>query len=349
MYRIDPLTDNSWNEFVLEHARATVFHSSGWLGALQKTYGYTPVVLSTSRTADRTANALVLCEVKSWLTGQRLVSLPFSDHCDVLAESTNDEEELLAQLQHEVEHDRRWRYAEIRPQAARGNSDATAMLWRPAETYCFHVLNLNPSLEELFRNLHKNSMKQSILRAEREGLKYDQGRSESFLREFYALLLRTRRRHGLPPQPLTWFRNLAACMGESLNISLATKDDCPVAGILTLRFKDTLTYKYSCSDERFNRLGGMPFLLWRTIQEAKNEGMRQFDLGRSDMDNEGLITFKDRLGATKTTMTYWRCSARALADSSRPAWLTSVAEDVFARLPDTALVALGRLLYREIG
>ena len=67
---------------------------------------------------------------------------------------------------------------------------------------------------------------------------------------------------------------------------------CPVAAILTLSFKDTVTYKYGCSDERFNRLGGTPFLFWKTIQEAKAEGMSQLDLGRSDLHNEGSMASK---------------------------------------------------------
>jgi hypothetical protein len=30
---------------------------------------------------------LVFCRVRSWLTGRRSISLPFSDHCEPLVES----------------------------------------------------------------------------------------------------------------------------------------------------------------------------------------------------------------------------------------------------------------------
>ena len=129
------------------------------------------------------------------------------------------------------------------------------------------------------------------------------------LSSFYGLLRLTRRRHGLPPQPLAWFRNLVACLGDGLTIHVASKDGVPIAGILTLSFKKTMVYKYGGSDARHHSLGGMPFLFWRAIQEAKARGIEELDLGRSDLDQPGLIAFKDHLGATRTTLTYYTSPA----------------------------------------
>ena len=57
---------------------------------------------------------------------------------------------------------------------------------------------------------------------------------------------------------------------------------------------------------RITRLGGMPFLFWRLIQDARARGFAELDLGRSDVDQPGLIAFKDHLGATRSTLTYYR-------------------------------------------
>jgi hypothetical protein len=40
-----------------------------------------------------------------------------------------------------------------------------------------------------------------------------------------------------------------------------------VAALLTLRYKDTVTYRYGCLDEHFNNLGATHFLIWKTIGE----------------------------------------------------------------------------------
>lgn len=133
-------------------------------------------------------------------------------------------------------------------------------------------------------------------------------------------------------------------MGDRLPICLASKRDIPVAALLCLSNKDTVVYKYGCSDERYSQLGGMPFLFWKIIREAKDEGMRRLDLGRSDLDNFGLVKFKDRLGATKEILTYRRYSNEGPARN-----LTRTAKYIFSRVPDALLAASGRLLYRHMG
>ena len=105
-----------------------------------------------------------------------------------------------------------------------------------------------------------SSTQRKILRAEKEGLIYKSGRSEELLGAFWDLFLMTRRRRLVPPQPRMWFRNLIDCFGEALQIRVAFKTRQPVASILTLRHKDTLVYKYGCSDERFHSLGGTQLL-----------------------------------------------------------------------------------------
>ena len=77
VYRIDPLKDERWVRFVEEHPDASVFHTPAWLTALERTYGYEPVVFTTSPPDAELKNAIVFCRIESWLTGHRIVSLPF--------------------------------------------------------------------------------------------------------------------------------------------------------------------------------------------------------------------------------------------------------------------------------
>ena len=42
------------------------------------------VVYTTSPPSLPLSNGIVLCEINSWLTGRRMVSVPFSDHCEPL-------------------------------------------------------------------------------------------------------------------------------------------------------------------------------------------------------------------------------------------------------------------------
>jgi len=121
-----------------------------------------------------------------------------------------------------------------------------------------------------------------------------------------------------------------------------------VAGLLTLSHGDTVVYKYGGSDAALHPLGGIPFLFWKVIEEAKGGGAHELDLGRSDHDGIGLIRFKEHLAATPSTLTYWRSPAgsRAVTDQG---WPTRVGGRLLARLPGTLRRAAGAFLYPHSG
>jgi hypothetical protein len=235
-YEIDPLHDRRWPEFLSRHPRASVFHSRGWLEALRRTYDYQPLVLTTSADDEELRNGLVVCRVRSWLTGSRTVSLPFSDHCEPLVDNREELSCLLVTLLDECKV-KGWKYVEMRP----GESDLGVFPdLAKSQSYCWHQLDLQPGLEDLYRRFHHDCVRRKIRRAAREGLIYEEGRSEALLEKFYHLMVLTRRRQLLPPPPLRWFRNLIACIGDEMKIRLASKDGQPVASILTLTYKSTM-------------------------------------------------------------------------------------------------------------
>jgi hypothetical protein len=344
VYSFDPLEDSRWTEFVARHPKASIFHTSGWLRALHRTYRFEPVAFTTSRPTDDLQNALVFCAVRSWLTGSRLVSLPFSDHCEPLVDRPDELQALCSSvLRHRSKE--RWRYVEIRPT----KPDASLEVgFGQGQTFLLHRLDLRPDLDVLRSSLHKDSIRRKIRRAERERLTYEQGRGEPLLSKLCYLLELTRWRHQVPLQPRAWFDNLIECLGENVCIRIASKDGRPVAGILTLGHGKSVVYKYGGSDAHLNSLGGTPFLFWKIIQEAKHMGALELDLGRSDCGAAGLIAFKERLAATRSTLTYWRYPEMT-PSTSKNAWAMGVAKRVFGWLPNGVRRATGTLLYPHIG
>jgi hypothetical protein len=343
LYTLDPLSDPRWPGFVLSHAGASICHTPGWLRALQRTYRYEPSVLTTSSPTEELQSGAVFCLVRSWLTGNRLVSLPFSDHCEPLADGPEELDVLLRGLstKSREQHCRQLEVRSVTPLAADKGLER-------AQEFFFHRLDLRPGHEAVFRSFHKDCVRRKIRRAERERLTWQEGRSKSLLNQFYHLQVISRRRQQLPPQPLSWFRNLIDCLGDQLNIGVASKNGQPIAAIMTLRFRDILTYKYGCSDHRFYRLGGMQLLLWKAIEQAISMGLREFDMGRSDLDSPGLVIFKDRWGAVRSRLAYWACPARS-ASVLEPSWKLGAARRILAHSPSTCLALIGRLLYRHIG
>jgi hypothetical protein len=91
----------------------------------------------------------------------------------------------------------------------------------------------------------------------------------------------------------------------------------------------------------------MQMLLWRAIEDAKSVCLEEFDLGRSDANDHGLIVFKDRLGAMSTSLSYYRCPGGGLNGgfSSRS---FKYASAVVSHLPGQLLVVGGKL-YKHFG
>jgi hypothetical protein len=346
VYSVDPIYDPRWRELVQNHPCSSVFHTVPWLESLERTYGYKSVVFTSSAPNDKLDNGVAFCRVRSWLTGQRLVSLPFSDHCGPLCNSVEQLEFLVGYLQAIVDR-KEWKYVEVRPPDEGFGRRASGFGFRPARKYVLHRIDLQPDTNILFKSLDKNSIQRRIRHAERSQLVEERGRSEGLLKDFYSLLILTRSRHHVPPQPYIWFQNLVKSFGEDLEIRLAYKDRTPVAAILTLRFKDTAYYKYGCSDKAFNHLGATPLLLWKAIVNAKSKGATEFDLGRTDEDNAGLIAFKGKWGARSQPLVYLRVPDSPMATGDE--WKLRMLKHVFACMPARLLEVTGNLIYRHIG
>jgi lipid II:glycine glycyltransferase (peptidoglycan interpeptide bridge formation enzyme) len=273
------------------------------------------------------------------------VSLPFSDHCQPLADSAGEVQVILDHLQKQASVEG-WRYVEVRPLSDE-NLRKSATEFKKGLGYGFHSIDLRPELGSIFGKFHDSCVRRKIRRAEREQLSYEAGRSEALFQKFHHLFLLTRRRHKLPPQPVAWFRNLIGCVGQQLTIHVASKDSDPVASILTVSNQNSVVYKYGCSDSRFNNMGGTQFLFWKVIQAGKAAGAEVIDLGRSDLEDPGLAAFKGHLGGVPSELNYYRYSLSPPKASVGPK--LSYLRHAFAQTPNAIFSGAGRMFYRHLG
>ena len=345
VHKFNPLTDPRWPRFLESHPGATVFHSPQWLSVLQKTYGYEPVVYTTSPPEQPLDNGVALCYVRSKLTGNRAVSVPFSDQCQPLVDNEEDLRDILSRLADE-KAELGWKYVEIRPFVTDASFQQRSG-FGISDEYYYHRLDLKPDIDTLFAGLSKKSIRGMIRRAEKENYEYKAGR-EDLVADFYRLQTLTRKKHGVPPQPLSFFKNLLHAFGEDIDIHLTYTNGRPIAAIFTIFYKDTVFWKWGCSDSRLDRFGTTRVLLWNSICNAKERGATTFDMGRSDMANQGLIQFKDRFGTTRSSIHYYRVPIQEAPHAPGEKKFT-LARKVFATLPNPLLALCGRLIYRHIG
>ena len=297
----------------------------------------------------------MLSRIRSWLTGKRLVSLPFSDHCSPLVSSPTELRDLFADLKSFLTAEG-WSYLEIRPVDNSFDDVLQAAGFQRGDEYLLHRLRLDASADDLFRQFHKSSVQYRVRRAERLGLVCEVGRSPKLIRDFFHLMAITRRRQLLPPQPYQWFENLVRCMGkDGIDIRVAYKDQRPVAAVLNIKAFGHVCYKYSCSDLHFKSMNATCLLLWHTIQDACRDGAEVLDLGRSAIDNPGLIRFKSNWAGEPTRLTYWRLQTPTSPSphSGFSSWLddskVTGSKRIVALLPQPVLNRIGSILYKHIG
>jgi lipid II:glycine glycyltransferase (peptidoglycan interpeptide bridge formation enzyme) len=255
---------------------------------------------------------------------------------------------LILYLQATLER-KEWKFLEVRPVNMDFGQKEDGAGFAPASSYFLHKLDLRPDLDVVFRSLGKNSVQRRFNRAQQSGLVEKCGTSDDLLKEFYRLLVITRRRHRIPPPSYSWFRNLIACEGGALEIRVAYQSETPIAAILTLRFRKIVYYKYGCSDVRFNKSGATTWLLWNAIAAAKANGANEFDMGRTEKNNAGLVAFKNHFVPHPSELVYWRFPETSYSFDRADGWRLKLAKRAFALMPSPLLTMAGKLLYRHIG
>ena len=70
-------------------------------------------------------------------------------------------------------------------------------------------------------------------------------------------------------------------------------------------------------------------------------------MGRSDIENSGLIAFKEHWGAVGKSMSYWTYPPRQAVPLSK--WRKDLVNRVVSAVPDLALKAVGTVLYKHVG
>jgi len=340
MQRMNPAEDSNWNTLLAAHPKRSFFHTAEWAKVLTETYGYTPVYFRAGG-ADGSASWLPLMEVDSWLTGRRGISLPFTDDCEPLCSDAGTFQNIFRDAV-EFGRLRRWKYIECR--------GGRELFYEVPASLSFygHSMDLTAREDELFARLD-SSVRRAIRKAERAGVTVEVSQSQEAVEVFYGLQCRTRKKHGLPPQPLTFFLNihrhiLSHNMGM---VILARYQGRPVAGSVYFNFGDKAIYKFGASDETHQDLRGGNLVMWTAIKECVRRGAKRLDLGRTSMGNEGLRKFKLGWGTAERNIEYVKFDLRknefvtGLDDTS--GWHTRV----FHRMPGLLSRAVGAALYRH--
>jgi hypothetical protein len=338
---INPLEQPGWDALLTGRSDAWFFHGTAWTRVLKETYGHVPVFAARLE-QGHLRSLLPLMEVSSPWTGRRGVSLPFTDFCHPLQSEGGAAGE-LHKMAMEQGRARGWRYLECR------SSDEDWPGSSPSLIFYGHEVDLGAGGEEQFQSL-EGATRRGVRKAEAAGLRVQIDNTPESVETYYRLHCRTRRRHGMPPQPRRFFDNIQKHMlraGLGF-IIIARLEGRPVAAAVFLHQGRRALYKFGASDFGYQQLRANNLVMWEGMRECARRGCERLHLGRTSVGNEGLRRFKLGFGAREQEIKYCKYDFRTgqfTTDTDRAeGWHNRF----FACLPPAALRLAGRLLYPHL-
>ncbi len=302
---IDPLSDVRWDPFVSSHPYGTIYHHSDWLRVIQLTYGQIEPLALVLEEGGRITSALVFCIVRSRLTGNRIVSLPFTSYCDPLVSCTADFSRLLDGILEHVSPMGPSRYYELRALHAVDHIKDDRL--KAHHYYKIHLLDLGIGFDKVQASFHRDCIRKSVRKAMRSGIIVRAAETEQDLKAYYFFHGRSRRKLGLPIQPYNFFRNMWQIMAPSDHFALllAELEGEIIGGLIVFKFRTTVSMEHIGTDTAHLLLRPNHLLYWKAIEMACDEGYLCADFGKTTPDNQGLLDFKRRWGAEMYEVPYF--------------------------------------------
>jgi FemAB-related protein (PEP-CTERM system-associated) len=293
---VSPFEDSdtaSWERFVISHPEGTFFHRLGWMRVMEKTYRYKPYYFCAKR-GNRIVGIAPSFLVSSWVTGRRLISLPFAVYGGICAEDPEAEKALVGRLEQlalalDVE------YLELR-----NRTGETLNGYHTNTRYATFTMPLMPDPEALYKSLPKD-IRYMIRKGEKAGLYVRHGFEQ--LDSFFRLMTINLRRLGTPAFPRSLFENLITEFQGNVDLAVVYLKEEPLAGGLSFLSRDWMQPYYIGSTEEAKSLAANNFLWWELIKFAAESGRSTFDFGRSKKDS-GNFDFKKKWNPQITSLPY---------------------------------------------
>jgi lipid II:glycine glycyltransferase (peptidoglycan interpeptide bridge formation enzyme) len=345
---IDPTIDTRWDNFIAEQKAATPFHTSAWAKVIHDTYYYQPKYLILENDSGKLTAGMPCFLVSSWLTGKRLVCLPFSDYCYPLSEGGEELNMLIDSLKEEMRVQRA-SYIEIRGWPGEAISEGLGVV--PFRHYLSYIVDLERDVENVRRRFHEN-VKRCIKQAEKEEMTFRLASDEDDLKQFYRLNVATRKKLGVLPQPYVFFENVFRhVISRGLGfLMLAQYEKRVIAAVLFLTHGSTIYYKFNASDMNYQRKRPNHLLIWESMKYACSRGYRHYDFGRCNPEEKGLMAFKRKWGARELDLPYYYYPrTRGLSKHTEINLGYRMMQLTTRIMPKFVFTATGSVLYKHLG
>lgn len=260
----------AWDAFVAASEGATFCHLAGWSGVMREVFGHESLYLVAADDAGGWRGVLPLIHVRSPLTGQHILSVPYLNDGGPLG----DEPARAALASHAVELAER---AGVRLLELRARRRIPGPLAPVARKIAVH-LALPASADELWRSGFRAKLRSQIRRPITEGMETRFGPDQ--LEPFYRVFAHNMRDLGTPVLPRRFFERIAATFPDQVVFGAVYHHGRAVGAGCGFLWREEFEITWASTLREYNPLSPNMLLYWSLMELMIARGARRFNFGR---------------------------------------------------------------------
>lgn len=287
----DPAECASIDAFITRQKDATPFHRIAWSLGVERGCGQRAHYL-LAEDGQGIRGVLPLSEVRSPLFGSALVSTSFGVDGGVLGTAADPLAEAATDLA---------RTLGISGLELRGGPIPAG--WQVREDVYAGFARELPAGDEAILKAIPRKQRAEVRRAQTLGLEVRVGRSEHDIADHYRVYSESVRNLGTPVFPRRLFRAMLDAFGDDADILTVSKDDGPVASVLSFYLNGTVYPYWGGGTGEARALRANEHLYHELMRHAARRGCTRFDFGRSKAGT-GAYAYKKNWGFEPKPLRY---------------------------------------------
>jgi len=353
--------EESWAEYVKNHAEGTIYHHPAYLKVLEEQSGQKLLRLICRDESDRIRGIFPLQYTKGmpyniWgaLVDRRLSSLPRTPVVGPLTDDDNVAAELINAAIDIVNEDP-GRFLQIKTyNPALPNESLCKFIWR--NEYITEI-PAYPQEIKFVNSKNHASIKRAVNKAINNGVEYRFADSEKDLKQWYRLYLELNKYHTNPPRPYKLFKIAWDILKSKGMMQLALAEQKTnskkkiIAGSILYYFNNTVTFAYNGSSRNYFDLRPNDLLHWNAIHNAQKEKYKFYNWGNAGETETGLAAYKKKWGSKQfRTYQYFypNPSVIEFKEGTDPSGFIGFKKIIWQLLPLRFTRIIGALVYKHL-